>query len=117
MSTQKDAMTGPLKIETQDLPADVKDLHFRIDWNADLPDNIKVPRVDVHSLILDFSTVSFIDISAVKGLKMVLNCHFNQEYILVFNFHSQNAQPTCDTGSMVVGRHSLDLLWQGELDC
>lgn len=36
-----------------------------------IPANISVPRVDLHSLILDFSTVSFMDISAVKGLKMV----------------------------------------------
>lgn len=36
-----------------------------------IPANISVPRVDLHSLILDFSTVSFVDISAVKGLKMV----------------------------------------------
>lgn len=36
-----------------------------------LPASIHVPRVDLHSLILDFSTVSFVDISAVKGLKMV----------------------------------------------
>lgn len=36
-----------------------------------IPANISFPRVDVHSLILDFSTVSFVDISAVKGLKMV----------------------------------------------
>lgn len=73
ISKQKDVVLGPLKIETLDLPTDVKDLHFRIDWNADLPGNIQVPRVNVHSLILDFSTVSFIDISAVKGLKMVLS--------------------------------------------
>lgn len=33
--------------------------------------HISVPRVDLHSLILDFSAVSFVDISAVKGLKMV----------------------------------------------
>lgn len=36
-----------------------------------LPASINVPRVDLHSLILDFSAVSFMDISAVKGLKMV----------------------------------------------
>uniref|UniRef100_A0A674MT43 Solute carrier family 26 member 3 n=1 Tax=Takifugu rubripes TaxID=31033 RepID=A0A674MT43_TAKRU len=39
-------------------------------WN--LPASISFPRVDLHSLILDFSTVSFVDISAVKGLKLVL---------------------------------------------
>uniref|UniRef100_A0A672FIV0 Solute carrier family 26 member 3 n=1 Tax=Salarias fasciatus TaxID=181472 RepID=A0A672FIV0_SALFA len=43
----------------------------QIDWNAELPDGISVPRVNIHSLILDFSAVSFLDISALKGLKMV----------------------------------------------
>lgn len=71
-SAEKDLALGSLNIDPLDVPTDVKDLHFRMDWNADLPGNIKVPRVDIHSLILDFSTVSFIDISAVKGLKMAL---------------------------------------------
>lgn len=41
-----------------------------------IPGNISVPRVDLHSLILDFSTVSFVDISGVKGLKMVQHQNF-----------------------------------------
>ncbi|XP_075907549.1 chloride anion exchanger-like [Nelusetta ayraudi] len=71
-SSERDLALGSLNIDQLHLPTDVKDLHFRMDWNADLPAHIKVPRVDIHSLILDFSTVSFIDISAVKGLKMAL---------------------------------------------
>uniref|UniRef100_A0A674E641 STAS domain-containing protein n=1 Tax=Salmo trutta TaxID=8032 RepID=A0A674E641_SALTR len=43
-----------------------------VNWNSELPANIQVPRVDVHSLILDFSAVSFLDISALKGLKAAL---------------------------------------------
>ncbi|XP_029019305.1 chloride anion exchanger-like [Betta splendens] len=58
--------------EEFDLPCDLKDLPFQIDWNAELPANISVPRVDIHSLILDFSAVSFLDISALKGLKTTL---------------------------------------------
>uniref|UniRef100_A0A672FEJ4 Solute carrier family 26 member 3 n=1 Tax=Salarias fasciatus TaxID=181472 RepID=A0A672FEJ4_SALFA len=49
-----------------------KDVKVQIDWNAELPDGISVPRVNIHSLILDFSAVSFLDISALKGLKMAL---------------------------------------------
>ncbi|MEQ2250006.1 hypothetical protein ILYODFUR_035415 [Ilyodon furcidens] len=41
-----------------------------MNWNAELPSEISVPRVNLHSLILDFSAVSFLDISAMKGLKM-----------------------------------------------
>nr|AQQ13389.1 solute carrier family 26 member 3 [Sciaenops ocellatus] len=38
----------------------------------ELPVDIRVPKVDLHSLILDFSAVTFLDISALKGLKMAL---------------------------------------------
>lgn len=58
-------------MEELDQPTDFKDLPARIDWNAELPGNIIVPRVDLHSLILDFAAVSFLDISALKGLKTV----------------------------------------------
>lgn len=64
---------GAMNIAELDLPTDVKDPSFHINWNKELPPNITVPRVDLHSLILDFSAVSFMDISAVKGLKMVQN--------------------------------------------
>ncbi|XP_045928311.1 chloride anion exchanger-like isoform X1 [Micropterus dolomieu] len=70
---------GPIKesddesnMEELDLPTDFKDLPARIDWNVELPANIVVPRVDIHSLILDFAAVSFLDISALKGLKTAL---------------------------------------------
>lgn len=60
-------------MEELDQPRDVKEIHLQIDWNAELLDNIGgVPRVNIHSLILDFSAVSFLDISALKGLKMAL---------------------------------------------
>lgn len=59
-------------LEELDLPTDFKDLPIQIDWNADLPANISVPRVDVHSVVLDFAAVSFLDISALKGLKTAL---------------------------------------------
>lgn len=59
-------------LEELDLPTDFKDLPVRIDWNAELPANIIVPRVDLHSLILDFAAVSFLDISALKELKTTL---------------------------------------------
>ncbi|XP_059182370.1 chloride anion exchanger-like [Centropristis striata] len=61
-----------MKGEELDQPTDFKDLPFRMDWNAELPAHISVPRVDLHSLILDFSAVSFLDISALKGLKTAL---------------------------------------------
>ncbi|XP_032445887.1 chloride anion exchanger-like [Xiphophorus hellerii] len=43
-----------------------------MNWSAELPSEFSVPAVNLHSLILDFSAVSFLDISAMKGLKMAL---------------------------------------------
>ncbi|XP_037552172.1 chloride anion exchanger-like [Nematolebias whitei] len=61
-----------VNLDEVDLPTDLKDLPFHINWNADLPSEINVPKVDLHSMILDFSAVSFLDISGMKGLKMAL---------------------------------------------
>ncbi|XP_040857857.1 chloride anion exchanger [Ochotona curzoniae] len=60
------------QIEQLDLPIDTSDLPFQIDWNADLPLNIVVPKISLHSLILDFSAVSFLDVSSMRGLKTIL---------------------------------------------
>ncbi|XP_012601519.2 chloride anion exchanger [Microcebus murinus] len=65
-------------IEELDQPINTTDLPFQIDWNGDLPVNIKVPRISLHSLILDFSAVSFLDVSSMRGLKKIL-----QEFIRI----------------------------------
>ncbi|XP_020840108.1 chloride anion exchanger [Phascolarctos cinereus] len=59
-------------IEELDQPIQTTDLPFAIDWNSDLPLNIEVPKVNLHSLILDFSSVSFIDNSSMRDLKSIL---------------------------------------------
>lgn len=80
-------------MEELDMSIDFKDLPVRIDWNADLPANISVPKLDLHSLILDFAAVSFLDISALKGLKTVSftvynssNCSFLYSSLTIFYF-------------------------------
>nr|XP_033814758.1 chloride anion exchanger [Geotrypetes seraphini] len=60
------------EIEELDKPTYTKDLPIEIDWNSDLPNNLSVPKIDIHSLILDFGAVSFLDISAMKGFKAIL---------------------------------------------
>ncbi|MEE6481243.1 hypothetical protein FKM82_012804 [Ascaphus truei] len=57
------------RIEELDQPINTADLPIKIDWNAELLNNFKVPKVDIHSLILDFGAVSFLDMSGMKGLK------------------------------------------------
>ncbi|KAL0617860.1 Chloride anion exchanger [Plecturocebus cupreus] len=65
------------QIEVLDQPIKTTDLPFQIDWN-DLPLNIEVPKISLHSLILDFSAVSFLDVSSMRGLKSIL-----QEFIRI----------------------------------
>ncbi|XP_036374299.1 solute carrier family 26 member 3 [Megalops cyprinoides] len=59
-------------MEDLDQPTNFQDLPVQVNWNAELPAGICVPKVDVHSIILDFAAVSFLDISALKGLKVAL---------------------------------------------
>ncbi|KAG8577278.1 hypothetical protein GDO81_010123 [Engystomops pustulosus] len=65
------------RIEELDQPINTADLPIVIDWNADLPNNIQVPRIEIHSLILDFGAVSFIDITGIKALKGILKEFIN----------------------------------------
>ncbi|XP_066561037.1 chloride anion exchanger [Amia ocellicauda] len=59
-------------MEDLDQPTDFAGLPVQINWNTDLPGNITVPRIDIHSIILDFAAVSFLDMSGINGLKMTL---------------------------------------------
>ncbi|NXH17596.1 S26A3 protein, partial [Bucco capensis] len=60
------------RIEELDQPPTMTDLPIQINWGADLPPGITVPRVDIHSIILDFSSVSFLDFSAMRVLQKTL---------------------------------------------
>ncbi|KAL2103002.1 hypothetical protein ACEWY4_002170 [Coilia grayii] len=44
----------------------------RVDWTSELPVSVSVPQVLIHSLVLDFSAVSFLDVVAVKSLRLVI---------------------------------------------
>ncbi|XP_033370176.1 chloride anion exchanger isoform X2 [Parus major] len=57
------------KIEELDQPTIMTDLPIRINWGTDLPPGITVPQVNLHSIILDFSSVSFLDFSAMTVLR------------------------------------------------
>lgn len=70
------------RIEELDQPTNMTDLPIQINWNADLPPSITVPRVDIHSIILDFSSVSFLDFSAMRVLQKVVVIHkINSDYM------------------------------------
>uniref|UniRef100_A0A4W4DS94 STAS domain-containing protein n=1 Tax=Electrophorus electricus TaxID=8005 RepID=A0A4W4DS94_ELEEL len=44
----------------------------KLDWTSVLPVNVNVPKVNIHSLVMDFSAVSFLDVMAAKSLKLIL---------------------------------------------
>ncbi|NWU95547.1 S26A3 protein, partial [Upupa epops] len=60
------------RIEELDQPTNMTELPIQINWSANLPPGIIVPRVDIHSIILDFSSVSFLDFSAMRVLQKTL---------------------------------------------
>lgn len=74
-------------MESLDQPTDFSGLPIQVNWNTELPANISVPPVNMHSLVLDFSAVSFLDISALKGLKTVSKMAYYEIQHTV-NFHS-----------------------------
>uniref|UniRef100_A0A4W3IEH5 Solute carrier family 26 member 4 n=1 Tax=Callorhinchus milii TaxID=7868 RepID=A0A4W3IEH5_CALMI len=57
--------------ETEDDNIPTKELEVQVDYNSELPVKVTVPQITIHSLILDFSRVSFIDIVGVRIVKMV----------------------------------------------
>ncbi|KAK1790456.1 hypothetical protein P4O66_014355 [Electrophorus voltai] len=49
----------------------VTEVEVQVDWTFMLPVNVNVPRVNIHSLVMDFSAVSFLDVMAAKSFKLV----------------------------------------------
>lgn len=47
------------------------EVKVEVDWTTELPVSVSVPRVHIHSLVVDFSAVSFLDVVAAKSLKLV----------------------------------------------
>lgn len=46
-------------------------VEVQVDWTASLPVNVTVPKVNIHSLVMDFTAVSFLDVMAAKSLNLV----------------------------------------------
>lgn len=43
-----------------------------MDWNSELPVKVNVPKVPIHSLVLDCGAVSFLDVVGVRSLRMIV---------------------------------------------
>lgn len=50
---------------------ETNNIKLQIDWNTEHPVSVSVPVVTIHSLILDFGQVIFLDVVAVATLKGV----------------------------------------------
>ncbi|XP_056387685.1 pendrin-like isoform X2 [Hyla sarda] len=48
-----------------------KEVEIQVDWNSELPVKVSVPKVSIHSIIFDFSQITFLDVVAVKVLKLI----------------------------------------------
>uniref|UniRef100_A0A8C7D7J2 Solute carrier family 26 member 4 n=1 Tax=Oncorhynchus kisutch TaxID=8019 RepID=A0A8C7D7J2_ONCKI len=64
--------TGKFHLSVEDGDWPVPEVEVRVDWALELPVRVSVPKVQIHSLVLDFSAVSFLDVVAVKSLRLVI---------------------------------------------
>ncbi|XP_075064913.1 pendrin-like isoform X2 [Mixophyes fleayi] len=49
----------------------MKEVEIQVDWNSELPVKVTVPKVSIHSLVFDFGQISFLDVVAVRSLKLI----------------------------------------------
>ncbi|XP_075698145.1 pendrin-like [Rhinoderma darwinii] len=86
LKTTKNGIISPmgkdnLGYESEDDPEDpqgpenegiqTREVEIQVDWNSELPVKVSVPKVSVHSIIFDFSQITFLDVVAVKVLKLI----------------------------------------------
>ncbi|OWK52852.1 Pendrin [Lonchura striata] len=58
--------------DNPDLQVPTKEVEIQVDWNSELPVKVNIPKVPIHSLILDFGAVTFLDIVAVRSIKTII---------------------------------------------
>ncbi|KAM4676061.1 pendrin-like [Discoglossus pictus] len=61
----------PENIENQKVES--KEVEIHVDWNSNIPVKVSVPKVTIHSVIFDFGLINFVDIVAVRSLKLIYN--------------------------------------------
>uniref|UniRef100_A0A670IZI0 Solute carrier family 26 member 4 n=1 Tax=Podarcis muralis TaxID=64176 RepID=A0A670IZI0_PODMU len=84
--------------DPEDLDVPTREVEIQVDWNAELPVKVNVPKVSLHSLIFDFGAVSFMDVVAVRVMKTIVK-EFERidvrVYIASHLAHYQNTGPLC----------------------
>ncbi|XP_077328332.1 pendrin-like [Lithobates pipiens] len=65
----EDEMDDPEAEQNEEVQ--VKEVEVQVDWNSELPVKVNVPKVSIHSLIFDFGQISFLDVVAVRSMKLI----------------------------------------------
>uniref|UniRef100_A0AAR2JCC8 STAS domain-containing protein n=1 Tax=Pygocentrus nattereri TaxID=42514 RepID=A0AAR2JCC8_PYGNA len=67
---------GKLKVTesflTISFGAAISEVEVQVDWSSTLPVSVRIPKVNIHSLVMDFTAVSFLDVMAAKSLKLII---------------------------------------------
>lgn len=58
--------------DPKELDIPTKEIEFQVDWNSELPVKVNVPKVPIHSLVLDCGAISFLDVVGVRSLRMIV---------------------------------------------
>uniref|UniRef100_A0A8D1G2Y2 STAS domain-containing protein n=1 Tax=Sus scrofa TaxID=9823 RepID=A0A8D1G2Y2_PIG len=58
--------------DPEELDIPTKEIEIQVDWNSELPVKVNVPKVPIHSLVLDCGAVSFLDVVGVRSLRMIV---------------------------------------------
>ncbi|XP_004439341.1 PREDICTED: pendrin [Ceratotherium simum simum] len=58
--------------DPEELDVPTKEIEIQVDWNSELPVKVNVPKVPIHSLVLDCGAVSFLDVVGVRSLRVVV---------------------------------------------
>uniref|UniRef100_A0A8C4MPX3 Solute carrier family 26 member 4 n=1 Tax=Equus asinus TaxID=9793 RepID=A0A8C4MPX3_EQUAS len=58
--------------DPEELDVPTKEIEIRVDWNSELPVKVNVPKVPIHSLVLDCGAISFLDVVGVRSLRVVV---------------------------------------------
>ncbi|KAB1276590.1 Pendrin [Camelus dromedarius] len=58
--------------DPEELGIPTKEIEIQVDWNSELPVKVNVPKVPIHSLVLDCGAVSFLDVVGARSLQVIV---------------------------------------------
>ncbi|XP_032617270.1 pendrin [Hylobates moloch] len=58
--------------DPEELDIPTKEIEIQVDWNSELPVKVNVPKVPIHSLVLDCGAISFLDVVGVRSLRVIV---------------------------------------------